>query len=311
MNISDPLDPSKFAADCQDILITDADASLTFTLTKDSVPILNETYNPDSEGQIRIAGLARILSQSLYGELKEGVQGHAAATFEFKINDATKFRKSVCAMRIQNPDDPEGEKQVLVAGADGVCYPDQPLLITVVGRQTVRIARPGHNIGSTSIGTDGKITTVDCDPAKLFPSNHSQATFIDIGDEVERQIRRGCDDMVTVRFLNRYDMPECVTARYMTEKPAVQDDVAVMYGHKTRFGVKSSTEYTLASGKLAFADQFDTWQDLLTSRKAQLLWHGQWVDIIVTKSNYTRQRRQFHSSQVEISFQTANPYITL
>lgn len=310
--ITDPLSPSKFAADCQDVLITDAQESKAFSLLKDGVPILSETYNPDADSQIRITGLAHILSQSLYGELQEGTQSHATATFEFQIGGTTQFRKSVCAMRLQNPKDPDGEKVVLAAGVDGVCYPGQPLLITVIGSVRVRIARPGHNIGSVNIGTSGRVTTVDCDPRKLFPSSYSQATFIDVGDEIERKImHQPCDDLVTVRFLNRYDMPECVTARYMTEKPSAQDDVSMMYGRKMRFGVKSATDYTIASGRLATADQYDTWQDLLTSRKAQLLWEGHWVDIIITKSNYTRQRRKFYGSQIEISFQTANPYMTL
>lgn len=311
MTISDPLSPSKFAADCQDILISGAEASQSFALLKDGVPILSETYNPDADNQIRITGLAHILSQALYGELEEGTQGHAAATFEFQVGGTTRYRKSVCAMRLQNPKDPDGRKSVLAAGSDGVCYPGHPLLITVIGSVNVRIARPGTGISMTTIGTNGRITTVDCDPDKLFPVRYKYATFMDIGDEIERKIFHPCDDMVTVRFLNRYDMPECITARYMTEKPSAQDDTSMMYGRKVRFGVKSSTEYTLVSGKLEFADQFDTWQDLLTSRKAQLLWHGEWIDIIVTKSNYTRQRRKFHSSQIEISFQTANPYMTL
>lgn len=312
MTVSDPLSPSKFAADCQDILITGAEASKAFALLKDGTSILSETYNPDADSEIRIAGLSQILSQSLYGELQEGVQGHAAATFEFKIDGTTQFRKTVCAMRLQNPKDPEGMKDVLAAGVDGVCYPGHPLLITVIGSTVVRIARPGHNLGSVSIGTSGRVTTVDCDPAKLFPGTYRQGAFIDVGNEIERRImHQPCDDLVTVRFLNRYDMPECVTARYMTEKPSAQDDVSMMFGRKIRFGVKSTTEYTIASGRLATDDQFDTWQDLLTSRKAQVLWEGHWIDIIITKSNYARQRRKFYGSQIEISFQTANPYTTL
>jgi len=311
MNVTDPLSPSKFAADCQDILITGADASKKFTLEKDGVAILSETYSPDADDQIRITGLSRVLSQSLYGELKEGSQDHATATFEFCINDSTVFRKSVCSMRLQNPADPDGEKLVLAAGEDGICYPGEPLLVTVVGRVLVRLCYPRHVIASQYIGTEGSVTTVDCDPAKLFPSQYSQATYIDVGDEIERKIVQPCDGLVTVRFLNRYDMPESLTARYMTEKPAVQDDVSMMYGRRVRFGVKSTTEYTLASGRLYSSDQFDTWQDLLTSRRAQIRWHGQWIDITVTKSNYTRQRRRFYGSQIEIAFQTANPQTTL
>ena len=310
--ITDPLNPSKFAADCQDILITDLQESKTFTLLKDGTPILNETYNYDADGNIRITGLADILSQSLYGELKEGIQEHATGTFDFQINGTTIFHKNVCAMRLQNPKDPNGQKLVLAMGTNGVCYPGHPLLITVIGVVTVSLSRPGHVIVTRSIGENGSVKTVNCDPAELFPNNYGEATYMDIEDEIERIIvPQACDDLVTVRFLNRYDMPESLTALYMTEKPAVSDDTSMMYGRKTRFGVKSTTEYTLVSGPLRSERQYDTWQDLLTSRKAQLLWRGRWIDIVMTKSNYTRQRRKFYNSKIEISFQTANPYTTL
>ena len=120
-----------------------------------------------------------------------------------------------------------------------------------------------------------------------------------------------CAECVPVRFLNRYDVMESVIAQVITEKPTVNDETALMYGQRTRFSVKSSTEYTIKSGLLKYKDQFDTWQDLLTSRKAQILMHDQWIDIIINKSNYTRHRRDFYGSQVELSFQTANPYLTL
>lgn len=312
MNVTDPLSPSKFAADCQDILITGALESKTFTLLKDGTPILSETYNYDTENQIRITGLAQLLSQSLYGELKEGVQRHATGTFVFQIDDSTVFQKNVCAMRLQNAKDPSGEKLVLAAGTNGVCYPGAPLLLTTIGEVVVTLSRPGSSIAATTIGEEGKVVTTDCDPRKLFPSHYRQGTYMDFGDEIERIILpQPCDDSVTVRFLNRYDMPECVTAAYMTEKPSVSDDSAQMYGRKTRFSVKSATDYTLFSGPFRSERQYDTWQDLLTSRKAQLLWRGQWIDIVVTKGNYTRHRRQFHQSQAEITFQTANPFMTI
>jgi hypothetical protein len=55
----------------------------------------------------------------------------------------------------------------------------------------------------------------------------------------------------------------------------------------------------------------DTWQDLLTARKAQVLLYGQWNDVVITKSNLSRDRRNFHGSKIEISFQTANPLLLL
>lgn len=303
---------TKFAADVDDIIISGVSESKTFTLTKDGVSILQETYNYDSEGRIRITGLAQILSTALYGELKEGVQTHANALIGINVTGESAISREIYAMRLQNPDDPDGEKMVLAMAADGICYPGQPLLITVIGVVTVRLSRPGRTITTTDIGEAGTVTTVDCDPAKLFPNHYGAGSYMDIGSEIERIILpRPDDSLVTVRFLNRYDVPESLTALYMTEKPSVSDDVSMMYGRRVRFGVTSTTEYTLQSGQLRSEREYDTWQDLLTSRKAQLLWRGQWIDIIITKSNYTRQRRMFYNSKAEISFQTANPNLTL
>ena len=312
MNITDPLGQSRFAADCRDILISDTQESKTFALVKDGTTILSETYNYDADGCIRIAGLAQTLSQSLYGELKEGVQSHASATFDFQIGGETVFTKHVYAMRLQNPKDPDGQKRVLAMGTNGVCYPGQPLLLTVIGEVEVTLSRRSGSVATCTIGQDGAVTTTDCDPRKLFPDKYGRGTYLDFGDEVERIILpQPCEELVTVRFLNRYDMPESLTARYMTEKPSVQDDTAMMYGRKVRFSVQSATEYTIVSGRLHTERQYDTWQDLLTSRKAQLLWRGEWQDIVVTKSNYTRQRRKMYYQGIEISFQTANPYLAL
>ena len=156
------------------------------------------------------------------------------------------------------------------------------------------------------------VWTQNYDPALLFPSDYHHGAWLDIrGEQRVRILPYVGDEFVTVRFLNRYDMPESLTAAYMTEKPSVTDDTAQMFGNKARFSVKSATEYTLHSGRLYSDWQYDTWQDLLTSRKAQLLWHGQWIDIVVTKGNYTRNRREMYRTQVEVSFQTANPLMTI
>ena len=312
MNISDPLPRSRFAADCQDILISDTQESRRFTLLKGGTPILDETYNYDADGNIRIAGLAQVLSQSLYGELKEGHQSYARNTFDFQIDGETQFRKTVYAMRLQNPKDPDGQKNVLAMGTNGICYPGQPLLVTVIGEAVVSLSRRSGTVAVCTIGEEGVVTTVDCAPKKLFPDKYGRGTYIDIEDEIERIILpQPCDELVTVRFLNRYDMPESLTALYMTEKPSAGDDTSMMYGRRVRFSVKSTTEYTIVSGRLRTERQYDTWQDLLTSRKAQLLWRGEWVDIIITKSNYTRQRRKMYYQNIELSFQTANPQLAL
>ena len=309
--------PTKFSADVADVLITGTSESRTVELTKDGITILSETFNYDSAGNIRISGLAEVISLSLYGELTEGKQLHATGAFVLNILNEEPLQASLFAMRMKNPYDPDGNKNVLAVATEAVCYPGRPHILTTVGRHIVKLlSANGREIKQISTGPaaseGGVVWTQNYDPALLFPSDYHHGAWLDIrGEQRVRILPYVGDEFVTVRFLNRYDMPESLTAAYMTEKPSVTDDTAQMFGNKTRFSVKSATEYTLHSGRLYSDWQYDTWQDLLTSRKAQLLWHGQWIDIVVTKGNYTRNRREMYRTQVEVSFQTANPLMTI
>lgn len=300
---------TKFVAQATDILLSDVSTSRTLQLLKGSQLILKETYNYDTEGNIRVSGLADVLTQALYGELKVGAQTNAQASVTVKMTGETDITSTLYAQRLLNPRDPQGQKMVLAAACNGVCYPGTQKLVTVIGQVTVGLVGTNRTV---VIGNVGQVTTVDCDPAVLFPRYYSDGTALNIGSELLLKILPAvCADNVCVRFLNRYDVPETVVASYMTDKPQAQDDTAMMLGRRTRFDVKSTSEYTLYSGQLHHEDEVDTWQDLLTARKAQVLLHGQWNDVVITKSNISRDRRNFYGSKIEISFQTANPLLLL
>lgn len=300
---------TKFAAQVGDIVVTNCDTSKTLQLLKGSQLILKETYNYDTDRQIRIGGLADVIMQAVYGDLKVGVQTAAKAAFTVKLTDEEDITATIYAMRLQNPRDPRGLKAVLAAAPRGVCHPGTQQLVTVIGTVVVGLVGTNH---TTTIGTAGEVETVDCDPAVLFANHYEQGMALNIGNELLLDIVAPvCEDQVEVRFLNRYDMPQSLVAQYMEEKPQAQDDTAMMRGQRTRFDVKSTTEYTLHSGPLHDSSETDSWQDLLMARKAQVRVHGQWHDIVVTKSNITRQRLRFHGPKIDITFQTANPLMLL
>lgn len=300
---------TKFAAQAADIILTGVSTSRTLQLLKGSQLILKETYNYDTDGGIRVSGLADVLTQALYGELIVGVQNNAQASVTVKMTGEADITSTLYTQRLLNPRDPQGQKVVLAAACNGVCYPGTQKLVTVIGQVTVGLVGTNRTV---IIGNVGQVTTVDCDPAVLFPQYYDDGTALNIGSELLLKILPAvCADNVCVRFLNRYDVPETVVANYMTDKPQAQDDTAMMFGRRTRFDVKSTSEYTLYSGQLHHEDEVDTWQDLLTARKAQVLLYGQWNDVVITKSNLSRDRRNFHGSKIEISFQTANPLLLL
>lgn len=318
MTVRDPYPQSKFAIDGQDIVVDGLENSISFMIgVSGSGIIVNETYNYDNDGQVVIRGISDLMAKCVYGELTTGRQVNAKKTVDFYINDEVLFTRGIYASRLHNPFDPNGQKYVMAVASRRICYPGHPFYVTAIGQHEVKLYHPnGSLITTVTAGAPssegGAVYTTDYDPAVLFPNHYQQAAYMEIRDEMRVDIfRNNQPDAVDIRFLNRYDVMESVIAHYMTEKPAVQDDVSMMGGKRTRFSVKSNTDYTLFSGKLIFQEEFDTWQDLLASRKAQILMHGLWQDIIITKSNYTRQRRQFYSSQVELTFQTAKTSMLL
>lgn len=319
MTITDPYPQSKFAIDGKDIVVEGLENSITFAIEVEGLGfIINETYNYDNDGRVVIRGIADLMSRCVYGELNIGKQANAYRNgASFYINGREKFARGIYASRFKNPYDPNGHKYVMAVAPRRICYPGHPFYVSVIGQHSVALYNTNGQMLAREItgapsSEGGAVYTSDYDPSIIFANQYQNAAYMIIRNEMRVDIaREGCPDAVDVRFLNRYDVMESLVAHHMTEKPAVQDNVSLMDGRRTRFTVKSNTDYTLYSGRLKHQEEFDTWQDLLTSRRAQILWKGQWVDIIVTKANYTRQRRHFYGSQVEISFQTANPSMLL
>lgn len=314
MTMNDPYPQSRFAADGDDMVISGLSQSIGFQLRVNGVTVMNETYNYDTQGQVAIRGLAGVLSQCLYGTLIMGGQPNASATVEFLVDGSVAWSKTLYAMRMQNPVDPQGEKRLLAVARRTVCHPGSPHVLTFIGQQTASLcSADGTVLRSVSVGQSGTVYAEDCDPRRLFPNDWQRGAYVSFcgGEQLAYIAGAVCEDNVPVRFLNRYDVPESVVAAYIEEKPQTQDDVSLMYGRRVRFTVKSATDYTLKSGLLHHPEEYDAWQDLLTSRKAQVFVHGQWTDIVVTKPNYSRLRRRHYGTQVQVTFQTANPYVTL
>lgn len=307
-----PYGSSPYAIDGKDILIEGAQDSIAFAMRVNGTTTVNETYNFNPDGTIRICGIGRMVSQCLYGQLKAGSQPNAKATVDFLIDDAVVNSYTLYSSRMKNPRDPNGTRLVMAASVQNVCRAGMPFYLTFRGSVAAALRRSdGSEIASVSVGSPGEVYTQDCDPQRLFPSQWADGSYIGFGGEMAVSLTRACQNDVAVRFLNRYDVPETVIAAYMTDKPSAQDDVAVMNGLKTRFSVESSTEYTLYSLPVVSDLYLEAWDDLVTARKAQILMHGQWIDIVVTKSNYTRDRRRFYGSQVQVSFQTADNLMVL
>ena len=131
-----------------------------------------------------------------------------------------------------------------------------------------------------------------------------------LGDDIRLWVEHtACPEKaVCVRFLNRYDVPQTMmTPIPLDVKPGFQDQTAMLQGRNVRYSVEQNDEYILRSGPIHSELEYASWQDLITSRKAEVLMHGQWLPIIISKANYTQVRRSMGRNRVEVSFKMADP----
>lgn len=282
---------TKFVADT-DVAVVSSDESADVTMTIDGTTILHEHY-VHVNGYITVRGLRNVLESALYGDLAAGPQAHASGLVELFVGSVG-FQQQMFASRLRNPRDPRGVKTVLAAGD----------LVAVARRSQGSFAGDGGCLYSHIQGST--VYTSDLD---YVPGTMGGGSYL-LGDDIRLWVdfSECADRCVAVRFLNRYDVPQTMmTTRPLEVRPGFTDQTAVMYGRHVRYAVEQNDEYVLRSGRIHSIAEYASWGDLITSRKAEVWLHGQWLPIIVTKSNYSQIHHSVGLVPVEISFRMADP----
>lgn len=292
MNLQNDLFPTKFVCDVGTASVNTND-TLDAVLTVDGIVILHETYSP-ANGTITIRGLRSVLEAAIHGELGEGLGDAPRETNLLLKNGNTTVDSAIMNLypaRLRNPRDPQGLKTVLAAGdlvmvtAYNAGLPPMTYT-TTAGLQTVN---PATAADGALIG-DGDV--------------NGGAAAVRLWVEYSACPERA----VAVRFLNRYDVTQTMmTPRPLDVKPAFQDQTQLYHGHRVRYAVEQQDEYTLRSGAVHSQAEYASWADLVTSRKAEVWYYGQWLPIVVTKSNFTVIRASSGRPTIEISFRMADP----
>lgn len=317
---NDTFCPTKFVGDMGDMILSSAD-SVEFQLLKGGTLILKENYSP-ANGQIRIGGLSAVIDTVLYGELKNsGAQANLSADFTFKVGDATLLTKKLYASHQINTLDRNGAKNILSHARQDVCYPGFTHPLSIIYTATAKLcAADGSTIATNTLYKGANVRTINCDPAVLFPQNYSNGAYIryetgaaDGGDVFTSYIdHRRYADASLIRFLNMYDAPESLLVKQPIEvKPQSKDDVGVSYGTRNRYSIEPTDEYTASSGLLASLSEYHVWRDFSMSRKAEILHEGEWLPILVTKSNFTRLTGGDNLGEAKISFQMATSRLAI
>ena len=278
--------PTKFVADVGTLQLYSPD-TLDAQLTVDGVTVLHEKYSP-ANGSITVRGLRQVLEAAIYGELQTGTQTNARADVALTVGNNT-FHRTLYASRLRNPADPQGQKTLMAAGdlvavACAGAFPT-PVLYTEISNDAVVTRQLSYTAAMT---------------AAYVPLADGLCLWIDRTECLER--------CVCVRFLNRYDVPQTMmTTQPLEVKPGFQDQTALYLGRRVRYSVEQQDEYTLRSGQIHRREEYRSWADLITSRKTEVLMDGQWLPVIVKKSNFQMVQRSMGLNPVEITFQMADP----
>lgn len=273
--------PTKFVADVGTVTFGSSE-TVEGQLTVGGTVILKETYSP-ANGNITIRGLRTVLEAAIYGDLMD--VSHAKAAVSFTAGSYSES-KTLYASRLRDPN-ANDSRTILVAG-DLVGVVDEKHELDFMTGAVIYTSTAGLNYISADQVSDGEV----------------------IGDNIRIWIdRTTCPERAAcVRFLNRYDVPQTMmTTRPIDVKPGFQDQTSLMYGQRVRYSVEQQDEYTIRSGRIHSMEEYASWADLVTARKAEVWWKGRWIPIIVTKSNFTAVRRSMGMPPVEISFRPADP----
>lgn len=278
--------PTKFVADVG-LATVYSDSTLDAVLRVNGTTVLHETYSP-ADGVITIGGLRSVLEAAIYGELGTEAQNHAAALVTLTVGTQTFTPPggTLYASRLRNPRDPSGSHTLMAAG---------DLVAVAHGGQLITPATYARIAGG----------------AVMVQSVTKGSGTVSIGDGLTLHIvETACPEKaVAIRFLNRYDVPQTMmTPEPIEIKPAFEEQTALLYGQRVRYGVTQNDEYTLRSGEIHSELEYASWNDLVTSRRAEVLRYGQWLPILMTKSDYTQVNRSMGRNRIKIGFRMADPH---
>lgn len=313
MTLKTTIPAKTLAANMPDIVL-ESSASVDFVIKAEGNTVLTEHYNPDTNNEIAIRGLDNVLKKLLYGTLEYGSQTEGRMTIDFQVDGASIGTTVAIASSYYVPKMlGDLTAAILRRNKGGMSYLAYPKIMTVLGVITAELSNAaGETLKTVTIGAANTITTQNCNAAEMFGSSLAETGVLVkylIGGEakaydlISNEQNKG---YMVLRFLNSYDMAESVVAKGVhTVKPGISQTSSSYHGRNVVFDVQKTDEYTVKSGAMMTVGEYRTWGDLASTRKAQILYDGNWYDIIIDKPSYTQTLRTGEYGEAEISFKMA------
>lgn len=324
MNVIQRPDVQSFCGSMKDYVI-DSDSSITFSVLFEGKTVLNESYAPDKDFQIRIRKLGKFCALSLWGKWCDDgmvIQNNAAGKFTFKINDVTDFEGYVMMSRLftQKPSGNPGFLSEVREKVARFGMKEYMSALLFEGNEIVLCVRTVYDVVEPMVyyrhEGDKGIVTFDVGPdsvLSMFPGisksevrcyefyldNHVIKFFI---DHTQYSL------VNSFRFKNVYDLPETITTvGDLTIKGNNESETGFINGVARKFSLEVTDEYTANSGVVFFQSDYRLWHNFLNSQEVQIVIDGDWYPIKITKQNYERSFRKSALKAVSFSFVMADP----
>lgn len=320
-------DPYSLLSAIKDIIIT-SDEDLTVEIIIDSVSVLEEIYQPDTDGKIYIYELDRIIGNYLEGADFD-VQDQSGIMKDIAINvNNTSFQifhvlKCSSVTNIQSSNFFAGKvflhlmKQVKRVTTWSLEYLSCVFTDDV---RTVSVFITDKSLVNSSeitlfTATGNGAKTIDVSfpvIAALFPDVLPD-NIIAYRVKLEKEISVFMIDRNTYllplefRFKNCFDVPETLITRgTATRKGDTSFESSTIHRISTKFNIIRADKFEVFSGKIYSLNDYDRYAEMFNSEVVEINFMGKWRKIIIDSETSEIPLRTGNLPQVSFSFSFAD-----
>jgi hypothetical protein len=296
-------------ASMMDDFIIDSDSSIDFAVKYKGQKILDETYCPDDNYQIRIRQLGKLCRMALWGiwyNDAETAQSDLYGDFSFYINSTLAQTSTVIFARLATNMNASSlissggalERVLCKTTRRGVpewitlCVPANTPVesqIRVNGsltdKKTLRIAAASSAIITLEVSSNTLYPNVDIDGYKIIVGTYSFEYTIDKSE---------AEDVQVMRYKNIFDCP--VTAIFrggVTQEGDNTSETADIDGITRKALVTPKDSFTYASGMFYKRSDYLIFHDIANAQEVSVLADdGTWIPVIINKQSFKRYSKK-------------------
>lgn len=326
MTVTQRPDTYSLTSTIKDFIIASS-TGISFEVLAGAVSILQESYVPDSSGNIYIRDLGKLFENYLSGELATGPQTEISKTFSFKINNTASGSTTVLyckAYTLQEASVFFDSKALNLQYRSKVTIPtarefitfymttEEPVQAKVIYLENNVIVESDLETFHTVLA-DG-FETFEITLRKiclLFPDIESSSILGFYVGQLEYYVKYLLDresyiDARTFIFLNSFGVPETLITRgEMIRKGALSFDSSKIDHVEKRFNIEHQDTFTASIGKVYSSADILLLRELVASELVKCFYKGEYREIVISEVDLAENQRRGAITSAGFTFKFA------